>query len=71
MCTTLSGDGAAGLVNGGLDMAQYSEPGGLCMGDNEGKTLLIADTNNHCVRVIDLIQLKVNQVNLMDLLMAC
>ena len=54
------GNGIAGNVSGGLDIVQFSEPGGLCIGgDNE---VFIADTNNHCIKVIDLVAAKVNQV---------
>lgn len=52
-CTTLAGTGESGLQDGSLDEAKLSEPGGLCVVDN-GRALLVADTNNHCIRIIDL-----------------
>jgi hypothetical protein len=62
-CTTLAGNGFPGSTNGGSDTAQFNEPGGLCIVD-EGDTLLIADTNNHSIRSIDLNTSTVNEVNL-------
>ena len=60
-CTTLAGTGQSGLVDGSFEHAQFSEPGGLCL-DPTGKTLFVADTNNHVVRVLDLNQRTVRQV---------
>ena len=60
-CTTLAGTGQSGLVDGAFEHAQFSEPGGLCL-DHTGKTLFVADTNNHVVRVLDLEQRTVTQV---------
>ena len=60
-CTTLAGTGDVGHANGPFEKAQFSEPGGICV-DPEGKTLLIADTNNHMIRVIDLERREVSQV---------
>ena len=34
------------------------------MGDNEGKTLLVADTNNHCIRILELESQTVRQVSI-------
>ncbi len=62
-CTTLAGTGTAGLVNGATSHAQFSEPGGLCLGP-EGKSLLVADTNNHVIRVVDLDTKQVTQVSM-------
>ena len=61
MCSTLSGTGVVGLTNGCFEHAQFSEPGGLCVGP-EGKTLFVADTNNHMIRVLDLDTKQVSQV---------
>ena len=52
-CSTLSGTGLPGLRDGGLTEAQFSEPAGVCLADG-GKTLFVSDTNNHCIRKIDL-----------------
>jgi thiol-disulfide isomerase/thioredoxin len=50
----LSGNG--GYVDGGADVAQFDEPGGLEyveLADGR-RVLFVADTNNHVVRLIDL-----------------
>lgn len=60
-CSTLAGTGQPGLTNGPFQAAQFSEPGGLCI-DPEGKTLFVADSNNHMIRVLDLEQCEVTQV---------
>jgi DNA-binding beta-propeller fold protein YncE len=49
---TLAGTGAAGYRDGALDQARFYEPGGLSASDGK---LYVADTNNHRVRVIDLV----------------
>ncbi|EFJ50214.1 hypothetical protein VOLCADRAFT_80356 [Volvox carteri f. nagariensis] len=48
---TLAGSGAAGFRDGVGTAAQFSEPAGLCRGPNG--TILIADTNNSAVRILD------------------
>ena len=50
---TLAGTGSPGSEDGRFQQAQFSEPGGLCL-DPEGKHLVVADTNNHAIRVLDL-----------------
>ncbi len=60
-CSTLAGTGTAALVNGAMEHAQFSEPGGLCIGP-EGQSLFVADTNNHVIRVVDLDAKQVTQV---------
>ena len=60
-CTTLAGSGQSGLVDGSFEHAQFSEPGGLCL-DPTGETLFVADTNNHAIRVLNLDQRTVSQV---------
>jgi DNA-binding beta-propeller fold protein YncE len=47
----LAGTGKAGSADGRLDRAQFDEPGGLALA---GRTLYVADTNNHAIRAIDL-----------------
>jgi thiol-disulfide isomerase/thioredoxin/DNA-binding beta-propeller fold protein YncE len=47
----LAGTGTAGSADGRLDRAQFDEPAGLALA---GRTLYVADTNNHAVRVVDL-----------------
>jgi hypothetical protein len=48
--TTLCG--GQGHADGPLAEARFDEPGGLCAGP--GRSLIVADTNNHAVRVVDL-----------------
>ena len=61
VCTTLAGTGSPGLVDGPFEIAQFSEPGGLSLGRG-GSVLYVADTNNHCIRVMDLKERTVSQV---------
>lgn len=61
-CSTLAGTGDVGFIDGSFENAQFSEPGGLCI-DPEGKTLFVADTNNHMIRVLDLDRKEVSQVS--------
>jgi DNA-binding beta-propeller fold protein YncE len=48
---TLAGTGMPGNGDGPGDQAQFYEPGGLSVG---GGQLYVADTNNQCIRVLDL-----------------
>ena len=48
--TTLCG--GEGYADGPLEGARFNEPGGLCAGP--GRSLIVADTNNHAIRMIDL-----------------
>ena len=43
--------GLGGYADGGADVAEFDEPGGLSYADGK---LYVADTNNHVIRVIDL-----------------
>ena len=43
--------GTGGYADGGADVAEFDEPGGLSYANGK---LYVADTNNHVVRVIDL-----------------
>lgn len=53
--TTLFGLDNDGFADGGMDVAQFDEPGGLDYAEFGGRHLLfVADTNNHMIRVIDL-----------------
>lgn len=47
---TLAGTGEPGDADGTLRAASFSEPGGLAV---VGERILVADTNNHRVRVVD------------------
>ena len=49
--TTVFGGGGHGLVNGDAATAEFWAPGGLSIA---GRTLYVADTNNHAIRVADL-----------------
>ena len=49
-------------MDGGLSEAQFYEPGGICVTD-EGRTLFVSDTNNNCIRKIDLESKTVEQVS--------
>ncbi len=60
-CVTFAGSGLPGLIDGDPEQARFDEPSGLSAA--KGK-LYIADTNNHCVRVIDL---KTQQVSTFQL----
>jgi sugar lactone lactonase YvrE len=48
---TLAGTGKAGFADGPAGRAQFDEPSGLSVA---GRTLYVADTNNHAVRAFDL-----------------
>ena len=60
-CSTLAGTGEPGLLDGPCLKAQFNEPGGIdvCEG---GRTLVVADTNNHAIRKIDLQRMTVTEV---------
>lgn len=49
--TLLGQSGNGGYRDGGPDVAQFDEPGGLDYADGK---LYVADTNNHAIRVVDL-----------------
>ncbi|KAK3766019.1 hypothetical protein RRG08_002262 [Elysia crispata] len=54
-CTTLAGTGGPGAIVDleDLTLCQFNEPGGLAS-DEDRKLILIADTNNHAIKVLDL-----------------
>ncbi|XP_040293652.1 NHL repeat-containing protein 2 [Bufo bufo] len=53
-CVTLAGTGQAGNAPGPSFMeASFNEPGGLCAVAG-GRSLYVADTNNHQIKVLDL-----------------
>ncbi|XP_077992796.1 NHL repeat-containing protein 2-like [Glandiceps talaboti] len=63
-CTTLLGSGNVGLRDGDEpDGVEFNEPGGLCISQC-GKTLYVADTNNHCIRLVDMETKQVNQLKI-------
>ncbi|XP_069547823.1 NHL repeat-containing protein 2 [Brachyistius frenatus] len=59
-CRTLAGTGEAGDALGpDFNKSCFNEPGGICVGDG-GKLLYVADTNNHQVKVLDLVSKTVS-----------
>ena len=54
--TTLVGTGKSGAADGTATVAELNEPGGLAV---DRRSLYIADTNNHRIRVLDLDALTV------------
>lgn len=52
-CKTLLGSGNPGNVIGHYNDVQLNEPGGLCV-NADGTQIYIADTNNHCLKVVSL-----------------
>lgn len=61
-CKTFCGSGTCGNRTGFvLSSAEFSEPGGLCITD-DGKIVIVADTNNHCIKLIDIEQESVSQL---------
>ena len=61
------GSGKPGLKDGKALEAQFSEPSGFALGP-DAKTLYVADTNNHVIRVVDLDTLEVRTLNLSGIL---
>uniref|UniRef100_A0A3P9LCL5 NHL repeat-containing protein 2 n=1 Tax=Oryzias latipes TaxID=8090 RepID=A0A3P9LCL5_ORYLA len=60
VCSTLAGTGEAGDSFGPeLTESCFNEPGGICVG-GEGKMLYVADTNNHQIKVLDLLSKTVS-----------
>ena len=57
----MAGTGSPGLVDGSFEVAQFSEPAGVCMSE-DGSILYVADTNNHAIRALDLNEKKVSLV---------
>jgi len=52
----VAGSGAVGKVDGAFDTAQFSSPQGMALrrAPDGALTLLVADTNNHSIRALDL-----------------
>lgn len=55
------GKGSAGKADGALKAARFYEPGGISL---LGRTLYVADTNNHAIRAVNLEDGKVSTVRL-------
>lgn len=60
-CYTWLGSGEAGFRDGPGREAQFAEPGGISVAAGQA---FIADTNNHCIRVVDLETGEVRTLNL-------
>ncbi|HVC97599.1 MAG TPA: hypothetical protein VND64_28265 [Pirellulales bacterium] len=58
--SVVAGDGAAGYRDGAAGQARFKQPHNIAVAADG--TLLIADTSNHCVRLIDLANGKVSTV---------
>ncbi|XP_030629832.1 NHL repeat-containing protein 2 [Chanos chanos] len=53
-CSVLAGTGeASNRIGPGFMESCFNEPGGLCVADG-GRSLFVADTNNHLIKVLDL-----------------
>ena len=59
--TTLAGTGDPAHADGPGDVAAFFEPHGLAVSDGK---LYVADTDNHAIRVIDLVSARVSTVNI-------
>ncbi len=60
---TFAGSGEAGLTDGAAAEARFDEPAGLSSG---GGKLFVADTNNHAIRVVDVVEGTVSSFELRD-----
>ena len=59
--TTFAGDGFPGADDGRGKRARFYEPGGICA---LGDALFVADTNNHCVRRIEIATAQVSTIRI-------
>lgn len=61
-CATFAGSGTPGKADSkDLSLAWFNEPGGLSVAPG-GKEIFIADTNNHAIRVLDLVKKSVKEL---------
>ena len=65
-CVSLSGNGKSGCVDGLLKTAQFYEPSGIAL-NSARQILYVADTNNHVIRLIDLVAGVVSTLSLGNL----
>lgn len=57
------GSGEAGLMDGSIHEAQFHDPHGMAFVQNDsGSTLYVADTENHAIRAIDLVNEQVHTI---------
>jgi DNA-binding beta-propeller fold protein YncE/peroxiredoxin len=59
--TQIIGDGVTGLKDGSFKDTEFRQPQGLAL-SADGKTLYIADTENHCIREADLVKGNVTTI---------
>ncbi|MBI1356749.1 MAG: redoxin domain-containing protein [Acidobacteria bacterium] len=60
---TFAGSGVAGFADGPAEQAAFHEPGGLSHADGK---LYVADTNNHRIRVVDVVSGAVSTFPLLE-----
>ena len=60
---TFVGSGAEGMADGPGDEATFDEPAGI---SHAGGKLYVADTNNHAIRVVDIVSREVSTLRLLD-----
>lgn len=61
-CETFAGSGTPGKADStNLKLVWFNEPGGLCVAPG-GKEIYIADTNNHAIRVLNLVDKLVKEL---------
>nr|CAD7426970.1 unnamed protein product [Timema monikensis] len=65
MCDTLFGIGQSGDQMGPFNVAQLNEPGGLCLSPDETR-LFVADTNNHSIKIVDLVKGTVEKMDIVS-----
>jgi len=53
----ICGSGQSGRIDGSFETARFNRPQGLAL---SGKMLFVADTENHCVRAVDLVKKTVS-----------
>lgn len=61
--STLAGDGKRGRTDGAFAKARFNEPNSILLENNH---LLVADTNNHAIRVLDLKTRRVSTLDVKD-----
>nr|CAD7203643.1 unnamed protein product [Timema douglasi] len=62
-CDTLFGIGQSGDQMGPFNVVQLNEPGGLCLSPDETR-LFVADTNNHSIKIVDLVKGTVEKMDI-------
>lgn len=64
-CQTIAGSGSYGdAVGSDLHVPMFNEPGGVCLSPC-GTRLYIADTNNNCIKVMDIDTMTVTKLHVM------